>query len=262
MVGRAIHAARLECRWSQAELARRLGTTQPQISRLKRRTRDHIDVDLASRALDLLGIRIVMDARTLGMAGRREQRDAVHAACVATVCRRLIRAGWDVRAEVEIGTGRYRGWIDVLAYRPVDRALLVVEVKTEIHDVGSMMRTLSWYRREAADAARRIRWQSRNVSVALILLCSTENDIRVHTNFAALWTTFRGAARELSAWLADAQAPRPEASIAMVDPRSRRADWLRPTRSDGRRTRARYEDYRDAARVLRPRQQDGHAKRA
>jgi hypothetical protein len=36
----------------------------------------------------------------------------------------------------------------------------------------------------------------------------------------------------------------------MIDPLSRRRDWLRPTRLDGRRTRAPHEDYAAVARRL------------
>jgi hypothetical protein len=38
--------------------------------------------------------------------------------------------------------------------------------------------------------------------------------------------------------------------LALIDPTSRRRDWLLPSRSDGRRTRAPYMDYADAARRL------------
>ena len=78
----------------------------------------------------------LFDGRTLGLAGRREQNDLVHAACAGYVARRLGRAGWHVLLEVEVGDGRGRGWIDLLAFRESDRSLLIVEVKTEIIDVG------------------------------------------------------------------------------------------------------------------------------
>jgi hypothetical protein len=38
--------------------------------------------------------------------------------------------------------------------------------------------------------------------------------------------------------------------LALVDPTSRRRDWLLPTRSDGRRSSLPYRDYADAARRL------------
>ena len=58
----------------------------------------------------------------------------MHARCIAYVARRLRACGWDVRFEVEVGTGRYRGWIDLLALRGT--TMLCVEVKTELDDMG------------------------------------------------------------------------------------------------------------------------------
>jgi transcriptional regulator with XRE-family HTH domain len=181
-IGAVIRASRLEHGWSQRELAERLGTTQSEISRLESGFRRHLDVRLASAALALLGIRMHLDGATLGLAGRREQRDLVHSRCCGHVARRLGGLGWEVRQEIVVGTGRYRGWIDVLAYRASDRCLLSVEVKTEIDDLGRIQRTLTWYERESWDAARRFGWRPKTVSSALLILCSTENDARVRSN--------------------------------------------------------------------------------
>jgi hypothetical protein len=56
----------------------------------------------------------------------------------------------------------------------------------------------------------------------------------------------------LEAWLADpAGMPHPQGlGLAMIDPMSRRRNWLRPTVLDGRRRPPRYEDYSDFMRRL------------
>jgi transcriptional regulator with XRE-family HTH domain len=250
-IGRAIRRSRLDAGWSQRELAEHLGTSQAAISRLESGSGPHLDARLASAALDLLGIRMQLDGATLGLAGRREQRDLVHAKCCGHGARRLGGLGWEVRQEVEIGTGRYRGWIDVLAYRALDRSLFCAEIKTEIDDVGRIQRTLNWYEREAWHAARRFGWQPRKVCSALLVLCSTENDARVMSNRTVLEQTFPARARELGVWLATPGLPIPPKGLAMIDPRSLRADWLRPTMSDGRRSPARYANYGAAAAAMR-----------
>jgi len=250
-IGRAIRSSRVEVGWSQRELAERLGTSQASISRLESGSGPYLDVRLASAALQLLGIRMQLDGATLGLAGRREQRDLVHAKCCGHVARRLAGLGWEVRQEVEVGTGRYRGWIDLLAYRGTDRSVLCVEVKTEIDDVGRIQRTLSWYEREAWVAARRLGWRTHNVRSSLLVLCSTENDARVRSNREILQQTFPARARELGRWLAEPRDPVPARGLAMIDPRSLRAEWLRPTVSDGRRSAAPYADYRAAAKAMR-----------
>jgi len=129
--------------------------------------------------------------------------------------------------------------------------VLCVEVKTEIDDVGRIQRTLSWYEREAWVAARRLGWRTHNVRSSLLVLCSTENDARVRSNREILQQTFPARARELGRWLAEPRDPVPARGLAMIDPRSLRAEWLRPTVSDGRRSAAPYADYRAAAKAMR-----------
>ena len=246
----AIRTARTESGWSQAGLARRLGVSQSMISRLETARTDCIDAQLASRALTTLGIRITFDGRTLGLAGRREQRDVVHAACSAYVARRLRRAGWEVAIEVEIGHGRSRGWIDILAYRASDRTLLVIEIKTEIHDAGSLLRTVGWYQREALAAARRLGWQPARLASGLILLASAANDESVRRQLGLLSEAFPDGATALARLVMASAGMALAGAIAMVDPRSRRSEWLRATRAHGRRSAAPYATYRDAAEQL------------
>jgi transcriptional regulator with XRE-family HTH domain len=246
-IGATVRATRQVVGWSERELAVRLGTSQSAIQRLETGRQRFVDVRLATAALKLLGIRMELDGSTLGLAGRREQRDFVHARCCGQVARRLGGNGWDVRQEVDVGTGRYRGWIDLLAYRVADRCLFCGEIKTEIDDVGRIQRTLNWYEREAWDAARRFGWQPRRLGSALLILCSSENDARVSSNREVFSQTFPARARELSDWLSTAGTAVPARGLAMIDPRTRRADWLRRTMTDGRRSAAPYANYRAAA---------------
>ena len=142
LIGAAIKAMRLDVSWTEREFAARLRTNQAAVHRLEAGRQRHIDSQLATAALRLLGIRVSVDSNTPGRAGRREQRDAIHARCVGYVTRQLTQRGWEVRSEVEIGEDRYRGWIDVLGYRSSDGAILVIEVKTQIDDFGRVLRSL------------------------------------------------------------------------------------------------------------------------
>jgi transcriptional regulator with XRE-family HTH domain len=248
-IGDIVREARLECGWSQREMARRLVVPQSAIARLESGRREHLDVSLASTALELLGVRLSFDSRTLGLAGRREQRDRVHAACASSTQRRLGVFGWDSGVEVEVGDGRGRGWIDLLAYRPADRALLLVEVRTELIDVGGILRTVDWYQRAAWAAARQRGWRPRQQSTLLVVLDTVENDARIRANAALLGNAFpdRGAAAMTLVRAPFAPAIR---AVGQVDPRSRRSAWLRSSRLQGRRSPSAYLDYRDAARRI------------
>ncbi len=149
--------------------------------------------------------------------------------------------------EAEVGSGRVRGYIDLLAHRQSDGALVVIEVKTETRDLGAIVRTLRWYAEEAPTAARRLGWRTRRVVVALVVLDSRAADEELHATADAARRVFPSDPLALGAWLADASASAPTGfTIGFVDPASHRRSWLRRGRLHGRRTAATYADYRDA----------------
>lgn len=249
-IGSAIRGARIGLGWSEREFARRLGSNQAAVQRLERGAQRHLDVDLATRAIELVGIRVELTANARLLGHRNRQRDAVHASCVGYVARELRRRGWDVRVELEIGGRRPLGWIDVVAYREADRALLVIEVKTTLDDIGQALRQIGWYTRVAREAGYELGWRPRIVVRALIVLSTVETDARSSAQSSILREALPGGARPLGDWIDDARSPVPRPSFACVDPRSRRRQWLQRTRLDGRRTAARFRDYADAARAL------------
>jgi hypothetical protein len=178
------------------------------------------------------------------------QVDLVHARCSAYVGRRLMARGWLVAREVEVGDGRSRGWIDLLAFDPQTGSLLVIEIKTEGHDAGRIERTMNWYRREAMAAARRLGWRTHHVATALLMLMSAANDRFLAANRQLMSTAFPARARTLAAVVGRVAEPSDTSYLAMFDPRSRAIGWIRPTRIDGRYSEPPYSDYLDAVRQI------------
>lgn len=250
LIADAIRTVRVGFGWSQRELASRLGTNQSAIARLENSHAPSLDLGLASQAIELLGIRPAWDVQLPGLRDRRDQRDLVHAACCGYLGRRLADLGWDVRHEVEVGSGRARGWIDLLAYRSRDRAIYCPEVKSELHDIGAVQRTLTWYEREAWDAARRFGWQPKRLSSGLVILATDDVDVAIARNAGILRQAFTGRSAATLAWLRDPAEALPPRSIVLIDPRSRRRDFLRPTRLEGRRSPPPYRGYAHAAALL------------
>ena len=244
VVGRAIRDIRRLIGWPQRDLGCRVGQTQGWVSRVENGRIDDLTFDSAERLLGALGARLVVSVDAPYLGDRRRQLEPAHSHMSAHVARHLSRLGWLVATEVEIGGNRSRGWIDILAYHPEAGVLLVIELKTEIHDLGAIVRHATWYEREAWQAARRHGWRPRMANSCLLLLATEANDDRARANREALDLEFPGRAEDLEAIVGGQDVSGSgKRYVAMVDPRSRRRVWLRPLRIDGRRSLAPYEDY-------------------
>lgn len=236
--------------WTQKTLAQQAGVSQSMVSLVENARQPDLTFATADALLGAMGGRlsIAIDAPYLG--DRKRQRDPAHARLAAYVATGLRRTGWEVRTEVEVGGDRSRGWIDVLAWHPRNRVLLVVELKTEIHDLGQIERSLGWYERESRAIAFRERWRPGQIVGCLLILATAANDARVVANRAAIEGGFPVRARHLIGILAGDGGTIPTGrAIAMLDPRSRRVDWARALRIDGRHSAAPYIDYADFMRA-------------
>lgn len=223
---------------------------QSMVCRIERGSVQDLTFRTAAALLEAMGARLIIGVEAPYLGDRARQRDAGHVRLSACVVRRLRAQGWDVRTEVEVGGDRSRGWIDVLAFHPAAGVMLVIELKTEIHDLGQVERSLGWYEREAWAAARRFGWRPSRSAGCLFLLMTEANDARAAANRGSIDLGFTMRARDLVAIVAGRVAPDGRGrAIAMVDPRSKRRDWCRAMRIDGRRSRAPYFDYADFMRA-------------
>jgi transcriptional regulator with XRE-family HTH domain len=246
LVGRTVASLSGALGWTQEELAHRADMSQAMVSAIENGRVSDLTFSRAERLLAAMGARLVISVDTPFLGDRQRQREPAHARSSAHVAARLRRAGWLVATEVEVGGDRSRGWIDVLAYHPATGWLLVVEIKTEIHDLGAIERSLGWYEREARFAARRLGWHPRRSIGCLLLLATAANDLRVSANRDSFATGFPARAKELSDLVEAGTDPAsPGRAVAMIDPLSKRMAWLRPLRLDGRRSAAPYADYAD-----------------
>ena len=128
---------------------RRIDRSQGYVSLVERGRVAGLSIAEADGIARAIGATLVFGVEAPVLMGGARQRDAAHARCVAYVARRLAAAGWIVRREVPIGTRDRPGWIDILAFNQETRILLVIEVKTDLVDIGGLERQLGWYHREA-----------------------------------------------------------------------------------------------------------------
>jgi len=232
---------------SQRELALAVGVSRSHIAGVES-GRVNPSIDLVWRVADRLGIEIEIVHRPPILVGRRTSGDLVHARCSGYVGGRLEGAGWAVRREVEVKADRVHGWIDLLAFEPVTRTLVIVEIKTRLDDVGAVERQIGWYERHAIDVALPFGWRPRRVLSWLILLASREVEDALVAHRQLLRRSFPERAGAMRSIVIDGRTRARPRGLALVDPASRRREWLLPSRSDGRRSPAPYRDYGDAAR--------------
>ncbi|MEO5963993.1 MAG: helix-turn-helix domain-containing protein [Candidatus Limnocylindrales bacterium] len=249
----AIRDARRLVGSTQRDLAAQAQTSQATISRLEGGGSSSVDLLVVERVLASLGIRaaLTMDARHL--EDRRRQTDGVHARLNGYIARRLERDRWRTALEVRVGSDAPRGWIDLLAFREADRALLVEETKTDIPDMGGLQRSLAFYEREAWDAARSLGWRPSRV-VALVVALDTRSVAgRLADNRDTVTRAFPARVDATAAWVRDQATEPPRGwTLATADPLDRSLTWLRPTTLGSRRRPPAYSGYAEAAsRLLR-----------
>lgn len=245
-VAAAFRSARKAFGWTQAQVAERAEVSRSLIAKLEAGRRAVSIASLAS-AGDALGMTVEVSVRT-PLLGHRQPRDVVHARCCRYVERHLRALGWRVAREVPIGGPRPTGWIDVLAVEPSSGALLVIEVKTVIDDVGAIERKLGWYSQAAIAAARGLGWGARHVSVALLCLDSTDVRAVIARNLDLVSSSFTIGAPDLRRWLgAGAGAPLDGRALVLIDPLRRGRRWMLGYRPGGGEREPAYRGYADAA---------------
>ncbi len=237
---------RVSQRLTQDALASRAGLTRGYIAAIET-GRANPTLDVVSRVAGALDLDAGWRLQPPIIHSDQNVRDITHARCSAYVDRRLRHAGFETAREVEIVHARSHGWIDLLAYEAERATMLIIEVKTRIDDLGALERQVAWYERSALDVARRTGWRPACIMTWLAVLATAEADAMIHANRALFDAAFPGRAAEALRWLGGGGSVLSGRSLVLIDPLSRRKDWLIRTRSDGRRSELPYGSVREAA---------------
>ena len=233
----AVRALRHRRGWRQADLAARARISPSQIGVLESGRLEQLSLPVIRRVAAALGIRLRWDASFRGPELAR-LRDADHARLTEFLVRRLEALGWLVVVEASFNHYGERGRVDVLAYEPRSRRILVIEVKTLIVEVQAILGGLSVKTRVASGLARELGWRPAAIVPALVVRDSTTNRRRLAEHerlFARL--PLRG--RSARSWLAQPTGA-PDGLLVMIDlpnpshTGGRRAGRQRVRRSVGR----------------------------
>jgi len=211
-VGSMIRTARLRKGWRQQDLAMTGHVSRATISRVERGHLGSLPLDIVRAICAGLDIRLELEPRWRGgdlarMLNRR------HSALHESVTRALAAAfpEWEIAPEVSFSIYGERGVIDLLMWHPGRRALLVIELKTDIVDVGEMLGTLDRKRRLAWRIAEEKGWEPLTVSAWIVVAGSRTNERRISEFHAMLRSAYPADGRQMRAWLRD-----PKGSIAAL----------------------------------------------
>lgn len=195
-LGSTIRLLRQRRGWRQRDLGLRAGVSATVVSLLELGGAQRTSVRTVRRVCTTLGIRLGWDAG-YRRAEIAQLRDARHAALGERVVRYLERLGWLVAVEVSFNEYGDRGRIDLLAYDPASRILLVIELKTVVADLQELLGGLDVKTRVAPSVARRLGWEPLVIVPAILLLDHTTNRrrIRAHARLLARFALRGGAAR-------------------------------------------------------------------
>jgi transcriptional regulator with XRE-family HTH domain len=198
-VGAGFRAVRLRRRWRQQDVANAAGVSRATVSRLERGKLAPDGPRAVARVLD---IRLETTIRWRGGELDRllnARHSALHES-LATWFR--ARQEWVFVPEVSFSIYGERGVIDVLAWHPARRALLVIELKTDVVDVQELIGTADRKHRLAAKVARDRGWASpAAVSVWIVVLATKTNRRRVASHGSVLRAAFPLDGRSIRGWL-------------------------------------------------------------
>lgn len=168
-LGRLARMLRVRQRLTQGALAARAGVGRRAVSLLETGRADSLRLREVESIVAALGGRL--DVRLLWNGPELDRLlDEAHASLGTAVKRRLERWGWLVRPEVSYSHFGERGRIDLLAFHPATRVLLVIELKSELVDVQALLGSLDVKVRLAPGIADRFGWSARAVLPAIVFL--------------------------------------------------------------------------------------------
>lgn len=159
-LARTHRALRVTLRLRQVDVSDEAGVGRWKVIKLEAGEIDDLTFGEVDRCFAALGARLKAYAEWRGAALDR-LLDETHARLVAAVLAILHDLDWQTRVEVTFSEYGERGSIDILAWHAAARVLLVVEVKSEIAGVYTLLRPLGRKVRLAAKiAARDLDWRT------------------------------------------------------------------------------------------------------
>ena len=176
------------------------GLSDITVSRVERGQVESLSVGSLRRVARVLEARLDFGLWTRGGDVER-LASARHSELVEQIVATLVRLGWVVRPEVSFNVRGERGLVDIVAWHAATRALLLIEVKTEIVDVGELFGTFDRKRRLGSEIARLLGYEPVAVSTALVVADTHTNHRRIRAHAATFGAALPDGGHRFRAYL-------------------------------------------------------------
>ena len=205
-IGRVFRRLRHRLGWRQQDVSEQAGISVSLYSMIERGHLDQVTLGRLRKVATVLEVQLPLEARWRGGALDRvlSQR---HADMSEAVAQMLATAGWEVRPEVSFNHFGERGIVDLVAWQPGHRALLLIELKTELVDINDLLGVTDRRRRLATVIAHSLGWVPSVIGQMVVLADGRTNRRRVADHRTVLRAAFPVDGRSVPAWLARPSTP-------------------------------------------------------
>lgn len=201
--GAVLRAARVKRRLTQRQLAKAAGVSDASVSRIERGEAGTMSMVTVRAVAKVLDVRVEFLPRSRSSDLERVAA-AGHAALMEAVIAWLAMFdGWVIRPELGFSHYGDRGVIDLVCWHAGRRALLVIEIKTELVDINELLGTLDRYVRNVVAAVASFGWRPAIVSRLLVVGESDHNRARVDQHRALFAAALPIRVKGVRAWLGD-----------------------------------------------------------
>jgi transcriptional regulator with XRE-family HTH domain len=199
--GNALRAIRVRKRLRQDDVARMARVSRSVVGRIERGRAASVPLGKVRRVASALDARFDAVVRWRG-GDLGRLINVRHAAMHEAMARWFMSMdGWIAEPEVSFSIYGERGVIDILAWHPGRRILLVIELKTEFVDVNELMGSVDRKRRLAAHVARDRGWDPLAIATWVVLADDRTNRRAFSAHGTVLRAKFPMDGRGIRPWL-------------------------------------------------------------
>lgn len=197
-----MRAVRIRRGWRQVDVARRVELDASVISRIERGHIERVQLGTILAVARALDVQVTLGSRSRGadldrlVSGRHS---GLHESVARWFAAEL--PDWTLDPEVSFSIYGERGIIDILAWHPVHRALVIIELKTDIVDVNELIGQMDRRRRLAREVVEERGWVPLTVSTWVIVANGRTNRARFAAHRELLRNAFPVDGRSIRGWL-------------------------------------------------------------